>query len=104
MSLPRVMMPRSVFRSTSHWPLLKAFVRRLQEICPPLSARRLMYLPSYIPDFNPIEHAFAKLKALLHSAAARTIPDLWAAIRQLSPASPGRSAATISPQPDTKTT
>ena len=43
---------------------------------------RLLYLPSYSPDFNPIEQAFAKLKALLRSAAARTIPDLWAAIRQ----------------------
>ena len=43
---------------------------------------RLMYLPSYSPDLNPIEQAFAKLKALLRSAAARTIPDLWAAIRQ----------------------
>ena len=28
-----------------------------------------------------IEQAFAKLKALLRSAAARTVPDLWAAIR-----------------------
>ena len=28
------------------------------------------------------QQAFAKLKALLRSAAARTIPDLWAAIRQ----------------------
>ncbi len=43
---------------------------------------RLLYLPSYSPDFNPIEQAFAKLKALLRSAAARTIPDLWAVIRQ----------------------
>jgi transposase len=43
---------------------------------------RLLYLPSYSPDLNPIEQAFAKLKALLRSAAARTIPDLWAAIRQ----------------------
>ncbi len=37
---------------------------------------RLLYLPSYCPDFNQIEQAFAKLKALLRSAAARTIPDL----------------------------
>ena len=29
------------------------------------------------PDFNPIEMAFAKLKAFLRVAAARTIPDLW---------------------------
>lgn len=43
---------------------------------------RLLYLPSYSPDFNAIEQAFAKLKALLRSEAARTIPDLWAAIRQ----------------------
>ena len=41
----------------------------------------LMYLPAYSPDFNPIEMAFSKFKALLRAAAARTIPDLWAAIR-----------------------
>ena len=43
---------------------------------------RLLYLPAYSPDFNPIEMAFAKLKALLRIAAARTIPDLWDAIRR----------------------
>jgi transposase len=42
---------------------------------------RLLYLPPYSPDFNPIEQAFAKLKALLRKAAARTVPDLWTAIR-----------------------
>jgi transposase len=41
---------------------------------------RLLYLPPYSPDFNPIEHAFAKLKALLRKAACRTIPALWVAI------------------------
>jgi transposase len=40
-----------------------------------------MYLPAYSPDFNPIEMAFSKFKALLRAAAARTIPDLWEAIR-----------------------
>jgi transposase len=40
----------------------------------------LLYLPPYSPDFNPIEQAFAKLKAQLRTAAARTIPDLWQAI------------------------
>lgn len=40
----------------------------------------LAYLPPYSPDFNPIEKAFAKLKALLRKAAARTRDDLWAAI------------------------
>lgn len=42
----------------------------------------LLYLPAYSPDFNPIEMAFAKLKAFLRTAAARTVSDLWAAIRQ----------------------
>lgn len=40
----------------------------------------LVYLPPYSPDFNPIEMAFAKLKALLRSVRARTIDDLWKAI------------------------
>jgi transposase len=37
---------------------------------------RLVYLPPYSPDLNPIELAFAKLKALLRSAAARTVDQL----------------------------
>jgi transposase len=41
----------------------------------------LVYLPPYSPDFNPIELAFAKLKALLRAAATRTIPDLWEALK-----------------------
>lgn len=43
---------------------------------------RLLYLPPYSPEFNPIEMAFAKLKALLRSAAARIVSDLWQVIRQ----------------------
>ena len=42
---------------------------------------RTVYLTAYSPDFNPIEQAFAKLKALLRTAAARTVPDLRQAIR-----------------------
>jgi transposase len=41
---------------------------------------RLLFLPPYSPDLNPIENAFAKLKALLRKAAARTVEQLWAAI------------------------
>jgi transposase len=37
----------------------------------------LVYLPPYSPDFNPIENAFAKLKALLRKAAERTVDGLW---------------------------
>jgi transposase len=45
----------------------------------------LRHLPPYSPDFNPIEQAFSKLKALLRKAAARTIPDLWQVIRNAIP-------------------
>lgn len=40
----------------------------------------LSFLPPYSPDFNPIENAFAKLKALLRARAERTIPALWNAV------------------------
>ena len=43
----------------------------------------ILYLPPYSPDLNPIEQAFAKLKARLRKAAARTRDALWAAIGQL---------------------
>lgn len=51
---------------------------------------RLLYLPPYSPDFNPIELAFAKLKALLRKAAERSIETLWRRI--------GRLLDTFSPQ------
>jgi transposase len=40
----------------------------------------LRFLPPYSPDFNPIENAFSKLKALLRKAAARTRDALWTAV------------------------
>ena len=43
----------------------------------------LLYLPPYSPDFNPIENAFAKLKALLRKAAKRTVEGLWVSIGAL---------------------
>ena len=43
----------------------------------------LLYLPPYSPDLNPIEQMFAKLKALLRKAAARTKEALWATIGEL---------------------
>jgi len=41
---------------------------------------RLLYLPPYSPDLNPIEQAFAKLKALLRKVGERTRDGLWNAI------------------------
>ncbi len=37
----------------------------------------VLYLPPYSPDLNPIEQFFAKLQAMLRSAAARTNEALW---------------------------
>lgn len=37
----------------------------------------LMFLPPYSPDFNPIEKAFARLKAMLRKAGERTVTGLW---------------------------
>jgi transposase len=39
---------------------------------------RVLYLPPYSPDLNPIENAFSKLKGLLRSAGERTVEGLWA--------------------------
>lgn len=47
---------------------------------------RLLFLPPYSPDFNPIEMAFSKLKALLRKAAARTIEELWSVVANCLPA------------------
>ena len=49
----------------------------------------LLYPPPYSPDLNPIEQLFAKLKALLRKAAARTRDELRPAI--------GRLLATVPP-------
>jgi transposase len=38
------------------------------------------YLPRYSPDLNPIEQFFAKFKALIRKAAARTVETLWATV------------------------
>jgi transposase len=41
---------------------------------------QLIYLPSYSPDFNPIEEAFSKIKGLVRKAEARTKEALLEAI------------------------
>jgi transposase len=60
---------------------------------------RLLYLPPYSPDLNPIEQAFAKLKALLRTAATRTVDALWHAIGQALDAFSPANAPTTSPTP-----
>lgn len=55
---------------------------RVRELIEARGGTRLL-LPPYSPDLNPIEMAFAKLKALLRKAAERTIGALWDRIGQL---------------------
>ena len=44
---------------------------------------KLLFLPPYSPDLNPIEQVFAKLKTLLRKADARTVEATWQRIGQL---------------------
>jgi transposase len=44
---------------------------------------RLLYLPKYSPDLNPIENAFAKVKAALRKAAERSTEALWNRIGEI---------------------
>ena len=41
---------------------------------------RVMFIPPYSPDLNPIEQAFAKIKALLRTRKLRTVEALWNAL------------------------
>jgi transposase len=57
-------------------------VEGIRELIEAIGAK-LVYLPPYSPDLNPIEMAFAKLKALLRRAAARTRDALWDKIAEV---------------------
>lgn len=48
-----------------------------------MAGANLAFLPPYSPDFNPIEKAFARLKALLRKAGERTVTGLWDLIGKL---------------------
>ena len=61
----------------------------------------LLYLPPYSPDLHPLEQFFAKFKALLRNAAARTKEALWQTAGQLLDLVPPIECRAISPMPDT---
>ena len=64
-----------------------------------LAGARLLYLPPYSPDFNPIEQLFAKLKAALRKAAERSVESLWNIIAILLNIFPRMNAPTTSAMP-----
>jgi transposase len=61
--------------SSHKGPAVRAMIRA--------AGARLIYLPPCSPDFNPIEKAFAKLKAALRKAPRRTVDSLWDTIGAL---------------------
>ena len=54
---------------------------------------RLLFIPPYRPDLNPIEQVFAKLKLLLRKAAERSVDATWQRIGQLLDAFPPQECA-----------
>jgi transposase len=54
---------------------------------------RLVYLPPYSPDYNPIELVYSKLKWLLRSAAERTVDGLWTLLGKLPDRFPAEQCA-----------
>ena len=54
---------------------------------------RLLFLPPYSPDLNPIEQVFAKLKLLLRKAAERSVEATWHRIGALLDAFPPHECA-----------
>ncbi len=54
---------------------------------------RLLFLPPYSPDLNPIEQVFAKLKLLMRKAAERNVEDTWKRIGTLLDAFPPHECA-----------
>lgn len=56
--------------------------QRIREMIEKVGAR-LVFLPAYSPDLNPIELVFAKVKQLLRSLACRTRDALWKAMQSV---------------------
>jgi len=59
-------------------------VKGIKELIEARSAR-ILYLPPYSPDLNPIEQVFAKLKAFLRKTMARSFDALWKTIGSILP-------------------
>lgn len=62
------------------WDNLAAHKRRAVREAIEAKGCKVVFLPPYSPEFNPIEEAWSKLKALLRKTAARTVETLGAAI------------------------
>ena len=63
---------------------------------------RLLFLPKYSPDLNPVEQVFAKIKDFVRKTAPRTLDGISHAIAQALATIPPANAKTISPPQDTR--
>ena len=61
---------------------------------------KLLFLPPYSPDLNPIEQVFSKLKTLMRKAAERTVEDTWRRVGRLLDQFTAQIAPTTSATPD----
>jgi len=64
------------------WDNLAAHKRAAARRAIEAAGATVLFLPPYSPDLNPIELAFAKLKALLRAEGRRTVDGLWAFLGQ----------------------
>ena len=76
-------MPFKPPRSTSTSYVRRQNRRREANAAIRAAGAKLLFLPKYSPDLNPIEQVFAKLKQLLRKAAPRTLEAICAAIGEI---------------------
>ena len=67
----------------SSWTISAAISARQSAVWIRTARAKLLFLPPYSPDLNPIEQVFAKLKTLLRKADERTIEATWRRIGSL---------------------
>ncbi len=76
----RILVPRLWPGDLVIWDNLSAHKRKWARLWVEAAGAEVLFLPPYSPDFNPIEHAFSKLKGCLRRAEARTRAELDQAI------------------------
>ncbi len=76
----RLLVPRLWPGDLVIWDNLSAHQRKRARIWVEATGAQVRFLPPYSPDFNPIAHAFSKLKVCLRGAGARTRAELDQAI------------------------
>ena len=74
---PKCWCPNSSPATWSSWTTCRATKRVAVKEKVEAAGATLRFLPPYSPDFNPIEKAFSRLKAMLRKAGERTVRGLW---------------------------